>query len=84
MDCESLQLFMETTISKYGGYGKCCGSPPDVMHSYMGLAALSISHSKGLPVFESALGVSKRATMFGKALGGCLSPIFIDCYEEKI
>jgi geranylgeranyl transferase type-1 subunit beta len=71
VDTDTISEFMDTTISKYGGYGKNPGSHPDVMHSYMGIAALSIARKHGLPSFFTPLGVSRRAVDFGKSLGFC-------------
>lgn len=44
-----------------GGFGKIPGDPPDIYHSYLGLAALAITGEDGLAYFDPALCMSKRA-----------------------
>jgi geranylgeranyl transferase type-1 subunit beta len=65
---------MDSTISKYGGYGKTPGSHPDVMHAYMGIAALSIAKRFNMPNFCTILGISSKTVDFAKTLGFCSSP----------
>ena len=38
-----------------GGFGKMAGDPPDIYHSYLGLAALAVHDDSGLKKFDSAL-----------------------------
>ncbi|KAJ2999633.1 Geranylgeranyl transferase type-1 subunit beta [Globomyces sp. JEL0801] len=68
---DELEKFLETTKSRFGGYGKVPDSYPDVMHSYMGLAGLAIAGKSELSKFYSPLGVSLRAVEYGKSLGFC-------------
>lgn len=42
VDKEALMGFLESTQSKYGGFGKEQDDPPDILHSYMGLAGLAL------------------------------------------
>lgn len=56
----TLEEFLNTTISKYGGYGKHPDSYPDVMHSYMGLAGLSFVELNDLEPVFAPLGISMR------------------------
>ncbi|KAG9236909.1 terpenoid cyclases/protein prenyltransferase alpha-alpha toroid [Amylocarpus encephaloides] len=48
------------TQHRIGGFGKHPGSPPDIYHSYLGLAALAIMKEPGLKPFDSALCCSKE------------------------
>ena len=57
VDIEVLESFLETTKSKYGGFGKAADSFPDVMHSYMGLAATFLFKTSDFCTF---LGIRKR------------------------
>lgn len=41
-----------------GGFSKAPGAPPDVMHSYLGLAALAVQKEKGLKELDPVLAVS--------------------------
>ncbi|RVX73892.1 hypothetical protein B0A52_02782 [Exophiala mesophila] len=44
-----------------GGFGKAPGELPDVLHSYLGLAALAIYHEPGLKEFDATFCFSVRA-----------------------
>ena len=44
-----------------GGFGKMPGYPPDIYHSYMGLAALSVYNTTGLLPLDSALAISQAS-----------------------
>ncbi|KAL0091986.1 protein geranylgeranyltransferase type I beta subunit [Phycomyces blakesleeanus] len=50
--------YLMTTQSKYGGFGKEPDAFPDVMHSYMGIAALSLLKEPGIKPIDAALNVS--------------------------
>lgn len=52
---------MKKTQHMIGGFGKMPGYPPDIYHSYMGLAALSVYNTTGLLPLDSALCVSQAA-----------------------
>jgi len=45
-----------------GGFGKTPDAHADIMHSYMGLAALSLIGEEGLQPLNPALNISFRAT----------------------
>ncbi|KAG0166753.1 Geranylgeranyl transferase type-1 subunit beta [Apophysomyces sp. BC1015] len=47
--------FLMTTQTKIGGFGKDAESFPDVMHSYMGIAALSLMEEPGICAIDSTL-----------------------------
>jgi len=55
------EFLLEKTGHIIGGFGKNVGSPPDVMHSCLGLAALAIYKEGGLDELDSALCVTERA-----------------------
>ncbi len=44
-----------------GGFGKAPGHPPDIYHSYMGLAALAVMPTEGIKPLDAALCVSQEA-----------------------
>ncbi|KAL9131840.1 MAG: hypothetical protein Q9217_000286, partial [Psora testacea] len=44
-----------------GGFGKMCGDPPDILHSYLGLAALATIHEPELRSTDPTLCISMRA-----------------------
>lgn len=44
-----------------GGFAKGPGSPPDVLHSYLGLAALSLYGESGIKSLDPALCISREA-----------------------
>jgi geranylgeranyl transferase type-1 subunit beta len=72
INLELLEGFLQETISKYGGYGKTPGTYPDVMHSYMGLAGLSLVGRHGLGESYAPLGMSMRAFEYAKSIGYCI------------
>lgn len=45
-----------------GGFSKWPGGPPDVLHAYLGLAALDIMGEPGMKPFDAALCVSTETT----------------------
>ncbi|KAG5437522.1 hypothetical protein PCANB_000950 [Pneumocystis canis] len=53
--------FLLKRIHSTGGFEKCKGEYPDVMHSYFGLAALSIFGDENLEEIDPALGVTKKS-----------------------
>lgn len=72
INLDLLQEFLGETISKYGGYGKTPGAYPDVMHSYMGLAGLSVVGTHELREIYAPLGMSIRAFKYAKSIGYCI------------
>ena len=55
------QFLLQKTQHTVGGFGKTPGDPPDIYHSYLGLAALSILNDTDTEPFEPALCISRRA-----------------------
>ena len=45
----------------YGGFAKCVGNHPDVLHSYFALCGLAIVGAPGLRPLDCRLGMTKRA-----------------------
>jgi len=73
IDYEENRSFLMNTQTLYGGFGKFVGSLPDVMHSYMGLAGLSLMDEPDIRKMDVALNVSlkgvehlKNRTLFWK------------------
>jgi geranylgeranyl transferase type-1 subunit beta len=66
-----LDQYLATTLSKYGGYSKVPDCYPDIMHSYMGLAGLSIINKGDLGKMCSPLGTSMKTFQFAKSKGWC-------------
>ncbi|KAG4305640.1 hypothetical protein PORY_001196 [Pneumocystis oryctolagi] len=58
---EHSRNFLLKRIHSIGGFEKCEGEYPDVMHSYFGLAALSIFGNEKLEEIHPALGISKKS-----------------------
>ncbi|KAI9256502.1 protein geranylgeranyltransferase-like protein type I beta subunit [Phascolomyces articulosus] len=58
---ENCRGFLLDCQTKIGGFGKTPGSYPDVMHSYMGLAALSLMEYPGIGELEVAINTPKRS-----------------------
>ncbi|KAI8081549.1 protein geranylgeranyltransferase-like protein type I beta subunit [Halteromyces radiatus] len=52
---ENLRGFLMTTQTKMGGFGKDDKSFPDVLHSYMGIATLSLLGEPGLRTMDEAV-----------------------------
>ena len=57
----SRRWLMRKTQHMIGGFGKMPGYPPDIYHSYMGLAALSVYNTTGLLPLDSALAISQAS-----------------------
>lgn len=55
------QYLLEKTQHPIGGFGKGPGGLPDVLHSYLGLAALAVSREGGIKGLDPALCISKDA-----------------------
>ncbi|RDW77101.1 hypothetical protein BP6252_05154 [Coleophoma cylindrospora] len=61
IDAASTRRFLlEQTQHRIGGFGKCPGNPPDIYHSYLGLAALATTKESTLKDFDPILCVSKE------------------------
>ena len=62
VDSEVLFNFLQTTHNdKNGGFGKTPGDYPDILHSYLGLSALSIAGEETLCELFVPLGISVEA-----------------------
>lgn len=61
---EALQryLLQKTQHPALGGFGKFPGDLPDLYHSYMGLAALGLTHVEGLKAVDGTMCISEEAT----------------------
>lgn len=64
----SRRYLLTKTQHLVGGFGKLPGDPPDLYHSYLGLASLAISGQEGLKPFDAALCISKDAVAHVKLL----------------
>ncbi|KAF2757067.1 geranylgeranyl transferase type I beta subunit [Pseudovirgaria hyperparasitica] len=53
------RYLLDKTQHIIGGFGKLAGDPPDIFHSYMGLAFLAINGKDGLKSFSPALCASQ-------------------------
>lgn len=61
-DLEAVRNYLlEKTQHIIGGFGKGPDSPPDVMHSYLGLAALALYGHDGIKEIDPALCISREA-----------------------
>ncbi|KAL2064747.1 hypothetical protein VTL71DRAFT_3885 [Oculimacula yallundae] len=59
LDTEAIRRFLfEQTQHAIGGFGKTPGSPPDIYHSYLGLAALAIMQEPGIKSLDPGLCIS--------------------------
>ncbi|KAK8055758.1 prenyltransferase and squalene oxidase [Apiospora rasikravindrae] len=59
------EFLLQKTQNAYGGFGKDAGAPPDLFHSYLGLAALATmaggKTEEGLGQFDVRLCIGKEA-----------------------
>ncbi|KAE9381363.1 terpenoid cyclases/Protein prenyltransferase [Stipitochalara longipes BDJ] len=70
----SRRFLLEHTQHRIGGFGKAPGNPPDIYHSYLGLAALAIMKESGLKPFDSALCVTaEQKEIIGRLREAALS-----------
>ncbi|CZS94562.1 related to geranylgeranyltransferase beta subunit [Rhynchosporium agropyri] len=61
LNIEAIRRFLfEQTQHSIGGFGKTPGQPPDIYHSYLGLAALAIMKESGLKSLDPALCISMQ------------------------
>ncbi|KAI9202945.1 geranylgeranyl transferase type-1 subunit beta-like protein [Polychytrium aggregatum] len=58
VDTKRDQEFLKTTETVWGGFGKYPGLPPDIMHSYLGLAAMALNGAHGVHGLHSSLNIS--------------------------
>jgi len=62
VDMAPIRRFLfDQTQHRIGGFGKCPGNPPDIYHSYLGLATLATMRETGLKEFDPVLCVSSQA-----------------------
>lgn len=57
---EARRFMLEKTQHMIGGFGKHAGSPPDVYHTFFGLAALATLGEPSLRKFDTAVAVSEE------------------------
>ncbi|CAH0050619.1 unnamed protein product [Clonostachys solani] len=58
----SRRYLLEVTQHPIGGFGKFAGTPPDIYHSYLGLAVLAVFGDADLKDFDVGLCCSKETT----------------------
>ncbi|KAM5471275.1 geranylgeranyl transferase type-1 subunit beta [Microsporum audouinii] len=54
------RYLLEKTQHMIGGFGKTSGEPPDLLHSYLGLASLGLFGEQGLDAVDPMLCASRR------------------------
>jgi geranylgeranyl transferase type-1 subunit beta len=59
---------LEKTQHFIGGFGKVTGDPPDIYHSYLGLASLALFEYPGLKKIHPAACISLDAVDYLKTL----------------
>jgi geranylgeranyl transferase type-1 subunit beta len=75
----SRRYLLEITQHTIGGFGKTAGAPPDIYHSYLGLAALATMGDGDLKEFDVGLCCTKEtAGKIEKARDG-----LVDAVSEK-
>ncbi|KAH7062074.1 geranylgeranyl transferas-like protein type i beta subunit [Macrophomina phaseolina] len=62
------RYLLEKTQHLVGGFGKMPGDPPDIYHSYLGLAALSLLEEPGVKPIRAAACLSEQACQFLESL----------------
>lgn len=62
------EYLLDQTQHVVGGFGKTAGDPPDIYHSYMGLATLAVMGEEGLKECDSVLCFSKDARNHAESL----------------
>lgn len=79
----SRRYLLEITQHQVGGFGKIAGAPPDIYHSYLGLAALAIIGEGGLKDFDVGLCCTKETTdKIAKARDGLVDSIRRDAADR--
>lgn len=72
----SRQYILDITQHRIGGFSKAVGGPPDMYHSYLGLAALATMGDSDLKKFDVGLCCSKETTRkIERARAGLLDSI---------
>ncbi|KKZ58606.1 protein farnesyltransferase/geranylgeranyltransferase type-1 subunit alpha [[Emmonsia] crescens] len=62
IDAEANRRYLlEKTQHIIGGFGKCVGDPPDILHSYLGLASLGLFDEAEIASVDPTFCTSKRA-----------------------
>jgi len=59
IDFNALKGFTLTCETSTGGFGKCPGTYPDVLHTYMALCGMSLGGESGIAKINCALGFNK-------------------------
>lgn len=62
MNAPSRNYILDITQHRIGGFSKSVGGPPDIYHSYLGLAALAVLGEEQLKEFDSRLCCSLDTT----------------------
>lgn len=62
------RYLLDKTQHIVGGFGKTPGDPPDIYHSYLGLAALSLQEEPGIKPIRAAACFSEEACQFLESL----------------
>ncbi|OMP84149.1 Geranylgeranyl transferase type-1 subunit beta [Diplodia seriata] len=62
------RYLLEKTQHLVGGFGKIPGDPPDIYHSYLGLAALSLFGEPGVKPMRASACLSEQACQFLESL----------------
>ncbi|KAF7561401.1 hypothetical protein G7046_g2730 [Stylonectria norvegica] len=76
----SRKYILDITQHQIGGFGKNVGAPPDIYHSYLGLAALALMGEPDLKDFDAGLCCSTETTRkVERARGGLLESIKGKC-----
>jgi len=61
LDIEAIRKFLfNQTQHAIGGFGKVPGNPPDIYHSYLGLAALAVMEEPGINSLDPVLCISTQ------------------------
>ncbi|ODH45063.1 hypothetical protein ACO22_00455 [Paracoccidioides brasiliensis] len=55
------RYLLEKTQHLIGGFAKCAGDPPDLLHSYLGLASFGLFGEAGIATVDPTFCTSKRA-----------------------
>jgi len=74
---------LEKTQHLIGGFGKISGDPPDILHSYLGLAALATLGDPSLKSFDAALCVSNDVKRHIESLGWRRAIVGLDAQVEE-
>lgn len=79
----SRRYLTEITQHQIGGFGKNARAPPDIFHSYLGLAALATIREPGLKDFDVGLCCTKETTdKIARARDGLVGVIRQDAADD--